>query len=198
MITSQQIESLDAETRATLIRRLAALQIPSGEGYAGHRRFGRAVRSIVTAGAVVLVPWSVYLALSLPRRTMTDHWRGAWVGFDLLLAATLALTAWCGWHRRQLVVVGLAASAVLLTCDAWFDVMLTAGAGRWLSLTMAVLVEVPLATVFGFGINTLMRANADVVWALSGRTGPRPALHRFPLVTMLVEPSEASGGSVER
>lgn len=189
MITPEQIDALDSEQRTALMRRLAELQVPPARRYAGRRRFGRAVRTVVTVGAVVLVPWSIYLALSLPRRTMTDHWRGAWVGFDLLLASTLALTAWCAWHRRHLVVVGLAASSVLLTCDAWFDVMLTRDAGRVVSIAMAVLVELPLAVLFGEAIASLERANADMVWVLAGRQGPRPPMRRFPLMALLVEPS---------
>ncbi|MBS1837867.1 MAG: hypothetical protein JST64_09240 [Actinobacteria bacterium] len=192
MITSQQIEALDAEERSALMRRLAEMQLPPAGRYSSQRRFGRAVRAVVTVGAVVLVPWSVYLALSLPRRTMTDHWRGAWVGFDLLLASTLALTAWCAWHRRHLVVVGLAASSVLLACDAWFDVMLTRGGGRWISLAMALLVELPLAVLFAQAIASLERANAAIVWVLAGRTGPPPAVHRFPLVHLLVESGSAA------
>lgn len=193
MITSEQIESLDEDERADLMRRLADLQLPPAERYATHRRLGRAVRAVVTFGAVVLVPWTIYLAVSLPRRTMTNHWRAAWVGFDLLLAVTLALTAWCAWHRLQLVVIGLGASAVLLVCDAWFDVMLTQGPGRWTSLAMAILVELPVAAMFTRGIYDLHRASADILWSLSGGRGERPSLVRFPLVHLLVH-DDAGGG----
>lgn len=189
MITSEQIEALDDDERAALMRRLAGMQLPPHERYATQRRFGRAVRGAVTIGAVVLVPWAIYLALSLPRRTMTEHWRGAWVGFDLLLASALAATAWWAWHRRQLVLVGLAASSVLLVCDAWFDVMLTEGAGRWTSLAMALLVELPLAAVFARALVLLQRANADIVWPLSGQQGRRPTLMRFPLAPSLLDGS---------
>ncbi len=189
MITSEQIEALDDAERAALMRRLVGMQLPPHERYATQRRFGRAVRGVITIGAVVLVPWTLYLALSLPRRTMTEHWRGAWVGFDLLLASVLAATAWWAWHRRQLVLVGLGASSVLLICDAWFDVMLTEGAGRWTSLAMALLVELPLALVFAQAYVLLQRASADIVWAMSAQQGPRPTLLRFPLVQSLVEAS---------
>lgn len=192
MITPEQIDALDVEERAALLRQLAEMQLPPTGGRAARRRFGRVVRAIVTVGAVALVPWSIYLALSLPRRTMTDHWRWAWVGFDLMMAVALAFTAWCGWHRRQLVTVGLTASAVLLTCDAWFDVMLTRGTGRWVSLAMALLVELPLAALFGQAVVTVERSDADLVWRLTGQRGPRPAVHRMPLGELLAEESSVA------
>lgn len=195
MITSEQIQALDPSERAALVRQLAELQLPARRRYMSPARFGRAVRAIVTIGAVVMVPWTIYLALSLPRRVVTDHWRGAWVGFDLLLAGALASTAWFAWRRRQLLVVGLATSAVLLVCDAWFDVTLTRGSDRWVSLAMALLVELPLAAMFGRAIMALQGANADIVWALSGHEGPRPPLRRFPLV-QLVAAGYDSGGAL--
>lgn len=193
MITSEQIDALDADERTALMRRLAALQLPRAGRDAADRRFGRAVRAVVTVGALVLVPWTVYLAASLPRRTMTNHWRAAWVGFDLLLAFALAATAWFAWHRLQLVVVGLGASAVLLVCDAWFDVMLTRGPERWTSLAMAVLVELPVAAMFVRGIVQLHRLNADIVWSLTGHPDRRPSLLRFPLVSLLLH-DDTTGG----
>ena len=43
---------------------------------------------------VLLIPWTVYLAVSLPRREIDTHYRGAWVGFDLLLVVAIVLTAY--------------------------------------------------------------------------------------------------------
>lgn len=36
---------------------------------------------------VGLLPWTLWLGLSLPSRKLTEHWDLAWVGFDLVLAA---------------------------------------------------------------------------------------------------------------
>ena len=49
---------------------------------------------LFTLAAAVLIPWTVYLAVTLPRRTVDTHYRGAWVGFDLLLVAAIILTAY--------------------------------------------------------------------------------------------------------
>ena len=54
----------------------------------------------------------------------------------------LSTTAFLAWRRRQPVVVGLVCSSVLLTCDAWFDVTLSAGSSeRVPALLAAVLAE---------------------------------------------------------
>ncbi len=185
MITPEQIESLTATERASLARQLADIQLPQRHWVGPSPVLGRAIRAIVTIGAVVMVPWTIYLALSLPRRTVTEHWRLAWVGFDLLIAVTLGFTAWWAWHRRHLVINGLTTSAVLLVCDAWFDVALSKGVDRWIALVMALLVELPLAGLFGWAIVALQRASAVVVWTLSGQDGPLPSVWRMPLIALV-------------
>lgn len=187
MIRPEQIEALGSHERRLLIRQLVDAELPTRQRYRLQYRFGQFVRVVVTLGAVVLVPWTIYMAVSLPRRTFTAHWRLAWVGFDLLLGATLAMTAYFAWQRRQLVVVGLAGSAVLLVCDAWFDVTLTHGSGALISLAMALLIELPVAVSFLWAIVALHRANADVVWSLSGHMGERPDVMHFPLLPTLVD-----------
>lgn len=186
MIPPDQLRSLDADQRAELLRQLVALQAPVREPTPAELRFRTTIRALVTIGAVVLVPWTAYLAVTLPRRTVTGHWRGAWVGFDLLLVAALSLTAWLGWHRRQLVVVGLTTSAVLLACDAWFDVTLTSGSDRVVSVIAALLVELPVAVLFARAVLNIERTNADRAWHGTGRTGPRPHLWRMPVLSRLV------------
>lgn len=192
MITPEQIEALTAAERASLARQLADIRLPQRQRVGPPPVFGRAIRAIVTIGAVVMVPWTIYLALSLPHRTVTEHWRIAWVGFDLLLAVALACTAWCAWHRRHLVIIGLTTSAVLLVCDAWFDVALSKGADRWLALATALAVELPLAVLFAWAIAALQRASAVVVWTLSGQDGPLPSVWRMPLIA-LVAPIHDAG-----
>ena len=201
MLTPEQIEALTAEERASLARQLADIRLPQRQRVGPPPVFGRAIRAIVTIGAVVMVPWTIYLALSLPRRTVTEHWRLAWVGFDLLLAVALGCTAWSAWHRRHLVVIGLTTSAVLLVCDAWFDVTLSKGADRWLALAMALLVELPLAVLFAWAIVALQRASAVVVWTLSGQDGPLPSVWRMPLIALVAPlhgPSEEVANDAKR
>jgi hypothetical protein len=57
-------------------------------------------------------------------------------GFDCVLIVLMAATGVRGWMRRQLVVLPVFTTGILLICDAWFDV-LTAGSARNLALWVA-------------------------------------------------------------
>jgi hypothetical protein len=98
--------------------------------------------------AVLLVPWIVYLGLELPERTTSAHWDIAWVGFDAMEFAALAVTGWAAYLRSTWVEVAATASAVLLLVDAWFDV--TTANGGWNLAQAAALgigIELPLAAL---------------------------------------------------
>jgi len=114
-------------------------------------------RLVVWAGpafilfAVVLVPWTIYLGLTLPARQLSSHYDIAWVGFDVILLVVLAATGVFALRRSHLLAVGATAAATLLVVDAWFDVMTAAPGSQFLeSLASAVLIELPLAAVCGW------------------------------------------------
>jgi hypothetical protein len=134
---------------------------------------------------LVLAAWIGVLAVTLPRYYRSGGWRGAWVGFDLGLLITFAITAWAGWRHRQLVIICLVVLATLLCCDAWFDVTLDLRTNDFLvSLLMALCVELPLATLAVIGARRLMRLNIRTVGRLAGRTGRVPPLWKIPLYGM--------------
>ncbi len=93
-----------------------------------------------------LVPWTLWLAVTLPARHVAGHYDAAWSGFDIALAASLVATG-IGLLRRSLWTQGAAvAAATLLVCDAWFDVLLaTPGSERVASIALALMVELPVA-----------------------------------------------------
>jgi hypothetical protein len=100
------------------------------------------------AAALCLVPWVVYLANTLPDQFDTGQWRTAWVGFDIALLCCFAAATWLGLRRRRAAVPLLAATAALLLCDAWFDVLLDwSSPDRWVSVALAVFAELPIAVV---------------------------------------------------
>ncbi|MFB7665500.1 hypothetical protein ACFC1R_16360 [Kitasatospora sp. NPDC056138] len=152
---------------------------------ARQRRRGLAVMLVC---CVALVPWIAFLAETLPVHYESRQWRLAWVGFDIALLAALAATAWAGWRRRQLIVPFALASAVLLLCDAWFDVMLAWGTDdlRW-SLASAVLVELPLAGLLLNRVRVIMRMTLKVYWHRAGLPGDPPPLHRARLFSATVD-----------
>ncbi|WP_157728354.1 helix-turn-helix domain-containing protein [Actinopolymorpha singaporensis] len=113
----------------------------------------------LVVATVALVPWIGFLLVTLPDQYQTRHWRLAWVGFDLALVVLLGLAAWFGWRRRRAAVPLLVATAALLCCDAWFDVVLDWNSpDRWLSLATAVLVEVPIAVLLAVRARTIVTA----------------------------------------
>ena len=110
--------------------------------------------------AVCLVPWIVYLAQSLPDRYDTGQWRAAWVGFDIALLCCFAGAAWLGLRRRRAAVPLLVATAALLCCDAWFDVVLDwESSERWTSVFLAAVAEVPIAVLLLVAARRLLAAN---------------------------------------
>lgn len=62
--------------------------------------------------------------MTLPSVYEVRQWRVTWVGFDALLMVAMAATALLGWLRHRAVIVSATTTAVLLICDAWFDVSL--------------------------------------------------------------------------
>jgi hypothetical protein len=103
----------------------------------------------VLAGlAALMVPWTVYLFVVLPRSAPAAHYDLAWGGFDLALLLLLALTGVAAVRRRRWLGAVAGASAALLSADAWFDVVTAPTQGeRWIALAMAAFVEIPLTVV---------------------------------------------------
>ena len=76
------------------------------------------IAQFLAASCIVLIPWTVGLALTLPRTYLVASWPLAWTGFDIILLSCLSTTAWALWKRRPLAVPAALTSAVLLLCDA--------------------------------------------------------------------------------
>jgi hypothetical protein len=97
--------------------------------------------------ALILLPWTIYVGESLPSRQLSPHYDAAWSGFDGLLLAALASTAYFALRRSRYLSSAATVTAALLVVDAWFDVMTTPGAQVIQSIVLALLVELPLAGV---------------------------------------------------
>jgi len=177
VVSDAQIAAMSAAERRELITRL---ERPIGDlvtesTFVRMRR----VRLVLMAGAIVgLVPWIVYLSITLPDRYIANNWIATWVGFDTLLLLFMASTAVLGLLRRQLLILAAFTTGVLLVCDAWFDVMTAAPADRWLSVLTATLGELPLAAVLITGALRILRLTATRLYALD----PGMPLWRIPLL----------------
>ena len=134
--------------------------------------------------AAAMLPWVAYLAWTLPARNVAAHYRLAWVGFDLLLCAALARTAYLAWRRSPFVVNIASATAALLVVDAWFDVTTSPGGDDlMLSAVLALLVELPLAV-----LSLLLAARAQIEIARTGAVRQRPRVLRWMAAGTLGDP----------
>ena len=113
--TENEVRSWTPDERANIARLLDQLvERPAENSGVVRRRRLSIVASAV--GALGMLPWIGYLASSLPLAESGGAWRVAWVGFDVMLARVLMLTAWLGFRRRQVAILGLlVASTMLLT-----------------------------------------------------------------------------------
>lgn len=100
-------------------------------------------------GVVVLIPWTVFLGLTLPPKYHANHWRLLWTGFDAALITVLVLAAWAAWYRRQILAAIAVVAGTLLFCDAWFDMVTSFGhRDEWLTLLTGFGAELPLGVFF--------------------------------------------------
>jgi predicted branched-subunit amino acid permease len=85
--------------------------------------FPRWITGLLVLAALALVPWTLWLTFSLPSKHVAHHYDVAWVGFDIALGAMFGLTARAAVRRSELLAPVAAATAAMLVCDAWFDVV---------------------------------------------------------------------------
>ena len=97
--------------------------------------------------SLILLPWIGYIAISLPSRQLSPNYDIAWAGFDVLLLAGLAATAYFALRRSRYLTTAASATATLLIVDAWFDCMTTPAGERWQSFVLCGVVELPLAAL---------------------------------------------------
>jgi hypothetical protein len=114
-----------------------------------HPRLARRRLAIVMGVvAFVIVPWTVYLAVRLPSKHVTPHWSIAWGGFDALLAAAAAFTAYALARAPAWIPIAASMTGTLLVCDAWFDLLTARAGGELLQAVLeAAVAELPLAAL---------------------------------------------------
>lgn len=111
----------------------------------------RWVAPVLLSTAAGLAPWTLWLTYRLPSQHVTRHYDLAWVGFDVALLAAFAATGVCAVRSDRWLVPAAAATGTMLLCDAWFDIVTSAGGSE---VTEAVLeacfAELPLAALCAF------------------------------------------------
>jgi hypothetical protein len=106
----------------------------------------RWIVAILVLVSIALLPWVLWLTVTLPSRHVSEHWDAAWVGLDVAEILAFGLTAFATWRRAPWLQASAAAAGTLLLTDAWFDILLSTGDEKvWLAVGEAVLSEIPLA-----------------------------------------------------
>ncbi|MEV5877185.1 hypothetical protein AB0L75_23695 [Streptomyces sp. NPDC052101] len=133
--------------KETAARSTGAQDTASGDAAARDAAARRRWALIALAAvAVLLVPWTVVLAVTLPGSTQVDNWPLAWIGLDVLMAAGCATTALLGLRGDPRARLTASATAAIAVLDAWFDIT-TAGTGA--PLAQALLCAVAEAGLAG-------------------------------------------------
>jgi hypothetical protein len=156
ILTDAQIAALTPEHRRELITRL---EQPLSEliDPVLLSRIRRIRLGLMVGGSIAMIPWLVYLSITLPQNYVAHNWPATWVGFDILLVGFMLATAVLGHLRRQLLLLAAFTSGVLLICDAWFDLMTAGPKDIWLSVVTALLIELPLAIFMITGGQRILR-----------------------------------------
>jgi hypothetical protein len=111
-------------------------------------RLPRWAIAALALAAVGLVPWTLWLTISLPSRHVSDNYDVAWVGFDIALATAFALTVWTALRHAYWIVPAAAVTGTMLLCDAWFDIVTSHTSGERVEAVLeAIFAELPLAVV---------------------------------------------------
>ena len=96
--------------------------------------------------ALILVPWIVIAAITLPSRQLSQNYDLAWAGYDVGLLIGLVWTALSALRRSRRLTIAASATGALLVADAWFDVLTSPGGWDLAeAVAMSVLAELPLA-----------------------------------------------------
>lgn len=136
---------------------------------------------------LALIPWAIYLLLTLPLDYTAKHWWLAWGGFDVALIVVLLFTAIAIARRSAYAEMAATIAGTLLVCDVWFDVLTSRGGS---DLTQAILgaafVEIPLAVLCFWMASNLVRA-IEAVRPFLRAAGFTVRDHRF------VPPESGSG-----
>ncbi|GAA1500960.1 hypothetical protein GCM10009760_63330 [Kitasatospora kazusensis] len=145
------------------------------------RRRRRLIELLATV-CVVLIPWTLHLATSLPHQYTTRHWNALWAGFDTMLLAALAATTAAGLKRRHITIPLMVVSSTLLVCDAWFDIMTSWDTADFpAALASALLLELPLAAFLLRSARHLLLASIHAAAHRGWKPARDVALHRLPL-----------------
>ena len=156
------------------------------------RMINRRVAALAAAAIMFMIPWMVFLGVTLPPRYEARHWQLLWIGFDVFEVAALAHVAWSAWFRRQVTLVSTIVVATLLFSDAWFDVITSFGSrDEWVTLATAFAGELPLALFFFWIARRILVRMVTALHIARGGDGPPPRLRDARILAHAIGPGRA-------
>lgn len=161
------------------------LPLPAALSFSRHVRLLSTVFLLVATG---LVPWIVFLGVSLPPRYDAGHWNLLWIGFDVALVSVLGYAGWAAWFRRQVLASTAIVAGTLLVCDAWFDIITSIGRpDEWVTLLTGFGGELPLAAFLFWLYRRIVLENLAALHERLG-SGPPPRRLRDAQLLLLSDP----------
>lgn len=147
--------------------------------------YRRVIAPFFGLAGLVLIPWTVFLTLSLPSHHETGDWQAVWGGFDVAEALALIGVAVMALRRSPWLEVIAAVAGTLLCTDAWFDITLEWGGKHLISaIVLAAVAELPLAAICFWVAKDAERALARAL----------PAPWRRAVLRAFLEPDEPAEG----
>jgi len=181
MLTDQQISEMTVPQRAELARRLISRNIAVNAAMS--RRPRSLFLTVVVSASVTLIPWIVFLAISLPKTYIVKQWTAVWTGFDIALLLTILSCLWAALKRRQVLIIFAIMGATLLICDAWFDIMTAStNSDQWVSIASAAFGEIPFAILLLMVARRLLRLTMQLAREQAGAEGLLPPLYKVGLL----------------
>lgn len=181
----EDLRGMPPGERTALLRALSRLSREDPLEDPVNLRRRQIVMILIVGCCAWLIPWTFFLAFTLPRRHTAEMWSVTWAGFDVALLMALAATLLAFWRRLQVAIIGVIITGTLLTCDAWFDVLLSWGSEQFaLSIATALLGELPLAGLCFFAAHRLARLTVHAVWVRGGFGDAEPPLTHMRLFTL--------------
>jgi hypothetical protein len=184
--SKEELAELEPRERAELMRALTDLAWEDPFAQRSVRVRRRLGLAFMTGCCVVLVPWIVLLAVTLPQHYRAGQWAVAWTGLDIAELLAFAATALASLLRRQVMLPLMLVTATLLCCDAWFDVTLSWGSSEAAaSVADALLIELPVAALLVVGAYKITDWTMRALMRREGLEGVRPPLWRVRLIDLI-------------
>jgi hypothetical protein len=194
MIDDDELRSMTSAERSDLAHRLALLDGPPRDLTPRLQLERRLFTTYILIATIFLIPWTIFLAFTLPRHFLAGRWNAVWVGFDIVLTLWLAITAWAALRRRHVLILAAIVTATLLLVDVWFDVLTASPLNDLLvSLVTGLVGNVPLAVILLLVAYRLDRVSAHHARLLAGDDVTDLPFHRVPI--FLVDEPDSTGSS---